>query len=131
MTAAACLTLAAVHLPVWWRNREARASIAFSVAAMCTAVFAFCELRMLHAQTPGAYAVALKWAHLPVTMLAVALAAFIHFYLDAGRVWLAVTAIALQVVSLPFNFMTGQNLNYQEVTVFGASLIWANTCPSR
>ena len=25
MIAAACLTLAAVHLPVWWRNREARA----------------------------------------------------------------------------------------------------------
>ena len=46
MIAAACLTLAAVHLPVWWRNREARATLAFSVAAICTAAIALCELAM-------------------------------------------------------------------------------------
>ena len=61
MFAAVCLTLAAVHLPVWWNNREARASLAFSLTTISTAAFAICELWMLQARTPGEYATALKF----------------------------------------------------------------------
>jgi hypothetical protein len=89
MIAGACCTLAAVHLPVWWRNREGGgASLAFAMASICTAGVAFCELAMLHAQTPAAYAVMLRWAHLPVTLLLLALAAFTYLYLGAaGHGW--------------------------------------------
>src|SRR3954471_17454469 len=99
MIAAACLTLAAVHLPVWWRDREESTSLAFAVAAICTAVTAFCELRALHAATPQAYAAAARASHIPVTMLLVSLVAFIHFYLRAGRLGLAATGLALRVLS--------------------------------
>ena len=69
MIAAACLTLAAVHLPVWWSNREARATLAFSVAAICTAAIALCELTMLKAPTPAVYATAQRWANVPIALL--------------------------------------------------------------
>jgi len=116
MIAAACLTLAAVHLPVWWRNREARASLAFAIAAVSSAAIAYFELHMLKAQTPHEFAAALRWAHVPVVFLLLALAAFAYHYLDAGWRWLAIGGIALRLVSLVLNFTTGVNLNYLEIT---------------
>jgi len=116
MIAAACLTLAAVHFPVWLRNHDARPSLAFSLAAACTAAIAYFELRMLHAQTVGEFVEALKWAHVPVVLLMLALAGFVYQYLDAGWRWLAIGAIGVRLVSLILNFTTGANLNYLEVT---------------
>jgi two-component system sensor kinase FixL len=115
MIAGACCTLAAAHLPVWWRNRESGASLAFAMAAICTAGLAFCELAMLHAQTPAAYAAVLRWAHLPVTLLLLALAAFTYLYLRAGRPWLALTGLGLRLISTPFNFTNGETLNYRHI----------------
>ena len=116
MVIAACLTLAAVHLPVWWSNRADRAGLAFSLATISTAAFAICELWMFHAQTPRAYAEVLRWAHVPIALWVITTAAFVYFYLDAGRPWLAFGAIGLRLVALPFNFIAAQNLNYREVT---------------
>ena len=116
MIAAACLTLALVHLPVWWRNPQARATLAFSVAAISTAGLALCELNMLKASTPAAYAMALRWSNVPVALLMVSLAAFAYHYLDARLRWLAITAIALRLVSLVLNFTVGDALNFLEIT---------------
>ena len=115
MIAAACLTLAAVHLPVWWRNREARATLAFGIAAASTAAIAFAELVMLKAATPETYATAVRWAHVPIVVLMVALAGFAFHHLGAGRAWLAIAAIGLRLLSLVINFSVGQNLNWLEV----------------
>ena len=115
MIAAACLTLAAVHLPVWWRNREARATLAFGIAATATAAIAFAELVMLKAATPQVYATAVRWIHVPIAVLMVALAGFAFYYLAAGRPWLAGTAIGLRLLALVVNFSVGQNLNWLEV----------------
>ena len=115
MIAAACLTLAAVHFPVWWRNRGAHTTLAFAFAAVSTTGIAFCELAMLKAPTPHAYSNALRWAHVPILVLMVALAGFAFHYLDAGRRWLAATAIGLRLVSLAINFTVGENLNWLEV----------------
>src|SRR4051812_35758459 len=115
MIAAACLTLAAVHVPVWWRDREESTSLAFAVAAVCTAVTAGCELFALHAQTPQAYASAVRAAHVPVTLLLVSLVAFIYCYLRAGRLALAATGLALRALSTPFAFLSGDTLNFREI----------------
>jgi len=115
MIAAACLTLAAVHFPVWWRNRSAQTTLAFALAAVSTAAIAFCELVMLKASTPHAYATAVRWAHVPIVLLMAALAGFAFYYLDAGRRWLAAVAIGLRLVSLVINFTVGENLNWLEV----------------
>src|SRR3954467_10060612 len=107
MVVAACLTLAAIHFPVWWRNRDALATLSFVVAAVATAGIALCELSMLRAPTPAAYATAARWAHVPVAVLLVGLSGFAYHYLDAGRRWLAITAIGMRLVSLAINFSVG------------------------
>ena len=116
MIAAACLTLAAVHLPVWLRTRDAEATFAFALAAISTALLAFCELYMLKAQTTEGYALAQKMAQVPVVLLLLSLAAFTQHYLDTGWRWLAIAGVGLRVVSLVFNFTTGVNMNFLEVT---------------
>jgi two-component system, LuxR family, sensor kinase FixL len=115
MIAAACLTLAAVHLPVWWQDRQEHKSLAFSVAAICTAVIAYCELSALHARTPQAYAAAVRAAHIPVTVLLISLVAFILLYLQTGRLVLGISGIALRVFSTPFNYLSGDTLNFREI----------------
>ncbi len=61
MVASACLTLAAVHLPVWLRDRSAQPSAFFAMQCISTAGLAFCELRMMHAQSIDAYACGCGW----------------------------------------------------------------------
>src|SRR4051812_30437250 len=115
MIGAACLTLAAIHFPVWWRNRDSKATLSFAIAAASTAALAFCELFMLKAATPAVYAAAARWIHLPIIVLLAALAGFAYHYLGAGRRWLVVTAIGLRLVSLVINFSIGESLNWLEV----------------
>src|SRR5436190_8460937 len=98
MIVAACLTLAAIHLPVWWRSRDALATLSFVIAAIATAAIAGCELVMRKAAPPAAYADAARWIHVPVAVFLVALAGFAFHYLGAGRRWLAATAIGLRLV---------------------------------
>jgi len=113
--AGAGLTLAAVHLLVWYSRRAAWASLCFSVMAMATAIMGFCELLMMHAQTPGQFAAALRWFHAPGFVVVVMLVAFVRTYLRAGRPWLGWTVCIARAVSLLLNFLVGQNLNYLEV----------------
>ncbi|MEJ8810733.1 ATP-binding protein [Variovorax ureilyticus] len=116
MVAAACLTLAGVLLPVWIRDRTARPYLFFALMAVATTGFVFCDLRMIQAQTPEEFAAALKWVHVPIWFLLVALVAFVRVYLKAGRLWLAWSAIGLRTIALLLDFTTGQNLNYNEIT---------------
>jgi hypothetical protein len=51
MTAAACLTLAPVHLLVWFKQ-PARTHLAFSLTAVSVTAIAPFELAMARAQTP-------------------------------------------------------------------------------
>jgi hypothetical protein len=50
MSAACCLTLAAVHLLVLFRTREAWTSLLFSISAAAAAAMAALDLLMLRAQ---------------------------------------------------------------------------------
>ena len=80
MIASACLTLALVHLLVWWRRREAQANLLFALTAMATAVFAGCELWMMRAETPAAFGAAVRWAHVPAWVLILSLVGFVRLY---------------------------------------------------
>ena len=121
MIAGVCFTLAAVHLPVWLRNREARATLAFAIAAICSGAIACGELLMLTAATPAEYAAAQKWNNVPIALLLLALAAFGYHYLRAGRLWLAMVGIGLRLVAMAINFGIGENLNFLEVTALGST----------
>jgi two-component system sensor kinase FixL len=116
MIAAACLTLAAVHFPIWCKNRAAWASLFFSLTAFATTALVFCELWMMRSETPEEYATAVRWTHVPLWLVMLSLIGFLRVYLEAGRWWLAWGAIVLRTMSLLANFTTGANLNLLEIT---------------
>jgi PAS domain S-box-containing protein len=116
MVASACLTLAAVHLLIWCKKRAAWTNLLFSLTAVGTAALAFCELWMMRAETTGQFATALRWLHVPAWALLISLVGFVRLYLRAGRPWLAWSFFGLRTLSLLLDFLTGQNLNYREVT---------------
>jgi len=115
MSASACITLAALQVLVWGRNREAWANLLFSLLAIGTAAFAFCELGMMRATTPAEFGTVLRWGHVPTWLIVVSLAGFVRVYLKAGRPWLAWLVCGLRTLALVLNFLVGQNLNYREI----------------
>ena len=116
MVAAACLTLAAIKLLAWQGQHAAREKGLFALAAVATAAMAFLELSMLRAETPGQYAMELRWFHVTVWLIIVTLIGFVRLHLRAGRPWLAWTAGVLRTVALLLNFLVGQNITYREIT---------------
>ena len=116
MIAAVCFTLAAIYLLVWRRNRAAWPNLLFCLTAVSTAAFAFCELRMMRAETPAEFATTLKWGQVPVWLLVVSLVGFVRLYMRAGRTWLAWITCGLRTLALILGFLVGVNLNYLEIT---------------
>jgi two-component system, LuxR family, sensor kinase FixL len=115
MLGAACLTLAAIHLPVWLRNRAAWPNLFFSVLCIATAAVVLCEALLMQARSPAEYAAIGRWLHVAIWLVLVTMMAFVGVYLDAGRRWLAWTAVGLRTVALIANFTTGVNLNFLEI----------------
>ena len=89
MNAGACLTLAAIYLVVWCRQRESWVHLLFSCSAIAAAAIAVLELAMLHTQTVERYEALVRWIHVPVWVLLLSFVAFVRLYLRAGRPWLA------------------------------------------
>src|ERR1035438_9673534 len=116
MTASACLTLASLHVLIWCRQRKAWANLAFALTAVAAAAFAVCELWMMRSATSGEMACALKCIQVPAWVLIVSLVFFVRFFLRAGRPWLARAIVGLRTFALVLNFLTGQNINYREIT---------------
>ena len=70
---------------------------------------------MMRSGTPGQFATALRWAHVPVFTAIVAIVIFTRLRLRAGRAWLAWTICLLRALALILNFLVGPNLNYREI----------------
>jgi PAS domain S-box-containing protein len=124
MMAAASLTLGLIHLLVWFKQRSRPAHLAFFVLATAVAAFSAFELSMMGAQTPASYAAALRWAHIPICVIVLSFVGFVHLYFDAGRLWLAYAAVAARLLALLLNFVTGVNLNFQDVTALDHAALW-------
>lgn len=117
MVAAACLTLAVIHLLVWWRQRHAWSNLLFSLAAAGTAGLGVCEYWMMQASTIVEFGTALRWLHVPAWVLILALVGFVRTFLRAGRPWLAWTVCGVRTLSLVLDFVQSPNLNYKEITL--------------
>jgi signal transduction histidine kinase len=116
MTASACLTLALIHVCIWWQQRNAWASLLFALTAIGTAAAAACNLALLHADSPAQFAFSLRWLQLAFSVAFFALAGFVRLYLRAGRMWLLWVACGLRLLAVVLNFSTGQNLQYREIS---------------
>lgn len=116
MTAAACLTLAAVHLLVWFKQHARRAHLAFAVTAISVAAIAPFEFLMVRAQTTAQFATGVRWIHLPAALLVFSLVWFLWIDFGTGRLWLACVVCGLRVLTLIINFSFAQNINFREIT---------------
>ncbi len=113
---AASLTLGAVHLLVWFKQRSQVAHLLFFALAASATAFGVFELRMMHSPSPSAYAAMLRWAHVPLALFVLSIVWFVRFYFGAGRLWLAWAATGMRLLGLALNFTTGVNINFAEVT---------------
>ena len=116
MTAAACVTLALVHLVIWFKQPERRAHLAFSMTAISVAAITPFELLMARAQTVGQFGSAVRWAHVPVALVVFSVVWFLRLHFRTGRLWLAYAVCGLRVLALILNFSFTPNLNYREIT---------------
>lgn len=119
MVASACLTLGGMHLLVWFKDRRAWTNLLFFLSAAGTSCFAAGEFWMMRSQTTAQYGAAMRFTHVPVWLLVVPLVFFVRLYLRAGRPWLGWLVCGLRTLALLLNFLTGQNLNYREITRLG------------
>jgi two-component system, LuxR family, sensor kinase FixL len=116
MVASACLTLAALHLLVWWRRREAWAHALFAIAAVGTSLLAIFEYFLMRAGTPYEAGWVVRWGHVWFWVVVISLVGFVRVYLQAGKLWLAWAIVGLRTLSLILNFAFTPNLNYREIT---------------
>ena len=114
MMASASLTLGLIHTFVWVRQGS-RAHLAFAVAALSVATMTLLELQALRATTPDQFGTLLRWMHVPVTVLVIAIVWFFHVLLGGGHVRLGLAAAGLRILGLALNFATGENLNFQSI----------------
>ncbi|MGR9085917.1 MAG: sensor histidine kinase [Gammaproteobacteria bacterium] len=129
MLASVFLTFALLHLFILAKGLRPWANLSFAVAAVAVAVITGFELMAMRATSIEQVALLLRWVHLPVLVLWVAIFCFVRCYFDAGRSWLAWTGGGLRVFALILSFTTGQNLFFNEIaglkqiTVFGGETI--------
>jgi two-component system, LuxR family, sensor kinase FixL len=116
MTASACLTLALIYGVIWWRQRDAWVNLLFALVAVATAAISWFDLAILRASSPAEIASAIRWIHLPVWLLVLSLAGFVRLFLEAGRAWLLWTVCGLRTAAVILNFLTGENVNYREIS---------------
>lgn len=116
MAAGVCLTLAGLHFLVWLRSRELLANLLFAIAALAASAIALQEIALMRAQSPADYGEVLRWMHVSVAIIVIAIVWFIRLYLQAGRIWLAWVVSGLRALVLLANFLTSPNATFREIT---------------
>jgi len=127
---AASLTLGFIHLLVWFKQRSQYAHLLFFAVAASATAFGGCELAMMRSQSPADYATTLRWAHVPLAMFVLAIVWFVHFYLEARRLWLAWATSGFRLAGLALNFVTGANINFREVSALDPHMLWGGAVVS-
>jgi two-component system, LuxR family, sensor kinase FixL len=116
MDATVCLTLAAIYLLIWSKQRDEPVYLLFFCCAVGVAGIAGFELALIRAQTAAQYGSLLRWAQVPVWVVTVSLVWFVRRYLQAGRLWMVWTICGLRTVALALGFLLTPNLNYRAIT---------------
>jgi len=127
---AASLTLGVIHLFVWSQQRSHYAHLLFFALAISATAFGVFELAMMRTQSPAEYAATLRLAHVPLAMVVLSMVWFVHFYFDAGRLWLALGATGFRLLGLALNFATGVNVNFREVSSLDQVTLWGGALVS-
>jgi len=119
MLAGATFILALIHALIWTRQRAMPDHLAFAMAAASLATLTLLELRALDATTPDNLASLIRWMHVPIAALVIALIVFLRLSFGRRFIALALAAASLRIVALALNFTTGENLNFATLSAVG------------
>ena len=95
MVAAACVTLALMHLRIAFGDGRRAPHLFFSLAALAVAAISALELTVLQTSDLARCDSALRWAAVPVGIMVSSVVAFVWTFFGTGRKWLGLVAILL------------------------------------
>ena len=124
MMGAASLTLALIHLLIWFKQGHQTAHLMFAVTGISVAALAIFELLMMTAPTAERYGILLRWVQVPFAVMMIGIVAFVRLNLQVGRLWLGALVCVTRVVSLVPDFLSGENLNFLQVASLRQIPIW-------
>lgn len=116
MLISAALVLALIHLFIWYRQKQQRAHLAFSIAATAIAALTLMEFMAMRATHAEQVALLMRWVQFPSLIFHIAIVYFMRFYFNAGRAILAWTTCGLRALALVLGFVSGQNLFFKQIT---------------
>ena len=120
----ASLTLGAVHLFIWRKQRSQYAHLLFFALAASIAACAAFELLMMRSATAQDYASALRWAQVPLLTVFLSMVGFVRLYFDAGRTWLAWAICLIRLLVVALDFLTGVNINFETINALQHVTLW-------
>ncbi|HWS79010.1 MAG TPA: PAS domain S-box protein [Thermomonas sp.] len=129
MMCTAALSMAAIHVLVWFKRRDQLGHLAFALAALSLAAAGLIEVTSLRAATVSEYAVLVRWCFVPTFIALVSFMLFVRWQFNVGRLWLVILFCVLRLAALVVNFSTGPSLGFTEisglqpVSLFGAQIV--------
>ena len=115
MIATGALLLGLMHLARWSMDRSARVDLTFSVVALAFVGVAIAEVGTMHAHTPDAWGLWVKWCHVPLAVMVIGTIVFVRQYLGTGRAWLATLIIGMRLLILAINLAVYPNVNFERI----------------
>ncbi|HKP69641.1 MAG TPA: histidine kinase [Pyrinomonadaceae bacterium] len=120
------LALGLMYARFWWDEHDRRDYLAFTIACLAAAGFAWCEMGMMVSRTPEQYLHYAWISFLPGTIYLSATAWFIRIHLQ-GRRWMFWTYLGLRVSALAVHLVLKNGINFREVTGLGQTTLLGET----
>lgn len=106
MVTATCLTLALINLRIAMGDGRRAPHLMFSLAACAVAAVSVFELLLLRTKDLETYNVILRWAVVPIWVMVTAATGFIWSFFRTGRLWLACSAVGLNLLANVANIVS-------------------------
>jgi two-component system sensor kinase FixL len=114
IAAAACL-LGFAHVSRWALERSSGVDLTFSVIAFAFVGVAIAEIGTMQATTPESWGQWVKWCHIPLGIMIIAIVVFVRQFLGSGRAWLAAALIATRLLILVIDLGSEPNINFDRI----------------
>lgn len=115
MVAAACYTLAVIHLLAWLRSREYQGYLAFAAVAAGIGTTTLIEMSAMSSTSVANMAAMHRLVHVPVFFIFAGITMFVRSYFGAGRMWLAAAIMAMRALLAVLGLMQPYGLFFSHL----------------
>jgi len=106
MVTGACFTLALINLRIACGDRRAAPHLFFAFASLAVAAISGFELALMRTSDLVTYDAILRWAVVPIGIMMASTAGFVWSFFHAGRTWLGITSVLLNLSAQMADFVT-------------------------